>query len=231
MSMVVMKRLRGFRQWFTVHINIFYIIGIAAYVVVLLVTASRSKEPLSAPSPKTPDLHLAVDISVTLSTQIITASLVLLTILGAFVAFVLAEREPSEWFRLCSVAAGLSIVASMWVAGIAISKASNAAWSGKFDLESARYFFNLQTLLALIGILFFSIVLVVFGESLRKQEKSEFVGIEEKLEKIAERSADVCEFLRSAGVESCGQDEMSHGGVSAEAGEKEEGDTNSMGSS
>ncbi len=153
--------------------NALYVVLSVGYFAGLMCWSWLLREDLP-PTPAAPKASFeifkaAVDTTVAVSMQINAGCIALLTILAAFIGFVLtvSKREPDPGFRLCAVVAGLASITSMWTSGIAITKARNALWSGSFDLEPARDYFTLQALWAVVGLIFFSIVLIVYGDRSR----------------------------------------------------------------
>ncbi len=143
--------------------NFVYIAVSAAFIAILVAWATTASDPFPPVPSGEENARFAIDVTVGLSSVVVNASLILLTILAAFVGYMLSEKQPTEGFRICSVITGFLMMASIWAAGIGMTKARNAVWSGSFDLESARECFGLQALLAVLGIFFFSIVLIVYG--------------------------------------------------------------------
>ncbi len=176
-----------------------YMVAILTFCCALLWLAKVNSVTLpSQPNVDDPTqgrLLAAVEMSVSLSGQVVSASFMLLTMLAAFIGFFLTERVASELFRLCSVIAGLATVASIWVSGIAITKARNAVWLGTWDLGPAKEYFNMQAELALLGILFFSIVLVVFGGQPKSPNK-DLARLERDLHVIASGASEISKLLR-----------------------------------
>jgi outer membrane protein OmpA-like peptidoglycan-associated protein len=107
------------------------------------------------------DKRSAISFSVTLSSQLVTAALAMLTVEGAFVAFALSNRSVETGFTLFVLLAGVSFILSIVIAGKGITAARDAGFQGNWSLEAGKNYFNWQAILCLTGLVLF------FGASLQ----------------------------------------------------------------
>jgi hypothetical protein len=98
----------------------------------------------------------AVTIGVTLSGQIITASLAMIAVVGTFAAFVIDKREVGPIYYLVTGVAFFSFVTSIFWGGKGIDKARKEGHAGIWEITSTKKEFDNQSKFALLGILFFS---------------------------------------------------------------------------
>lgn len=114
------------------------------------------------------DKRNAVQISITLSSQLVTAALAMLTVEGAYVAYVLDKRVPEDYFGLVSMLSAIFFILSVFIAGKAITAARNAGFDGNWNLESGKGQFNLQALFNALGLFLLVGVVLLSGTSKRE---------------------------------------------------------------
>ena len=106
----------------------------------------------------------AVSIGVTLSTQLISASLTMIAILGAFATFIIDKREVGLRFYILIGISFLTLVASIFFGGKGIDKARKSGFDGKWNLDDTKKPFNLQALFCGMGLLFFILSIFIGKE-------------------------------------------------------------------
>lgn len=111
------------------------------------------------------DKRTAVEFSVTLSGQLISAALAMLAVVGGYVAYVMCNRTPSPLFPWLSAAASIAFITSIFVAGKAITESRNAGFEGNWSLEVGRPQYNLQAVLCAVGLVCFAVSLFFSGQS------------------------------------------------------------------
>ncbi|WP_053990089.1 hypothetical protein [Mangrovimonas sp. TPBH4] len=99
----------------------------------------------------------AVNIGVTLSTQIIAASLTMIAVVGAFATFAIDKREIGIVYYLLTGGAFLSFVISIILGGKGIDKAREKGFIGSWTIADTKKLFDWQAKTALLGIILFSI--------------------------------------------------------------------------
>lgn len=87
------------------------------------------------------------DNNTTISTQIISASLTMITVIGAFALFIIEKREIGFWYYLTTGLAFLSFVISIFLGGKGLS--------GKGINKTPNPYFNWQAITIFIGIILF----------------------------------------------------------------------------
>lgn len=85
----------------------------------------------------------------TISTQIISASLTMITVIGAFAVFIIEKREIGPLYYWTSGLAFMSFVVSIFLGGKGIS--------GKGENKTPNPFYNWQAITALFGIILFCV--------------------------------------------------------------------------
>lgn len=84
---------------------------------------------------------------ITISTQIISASLTMITVIGAFAVFIIEKRQIGPLYYWTSGLAFMSFVVSIFLGGKGIS--------GKGENKTPNPFYNWQAITALFGIILF----------------------------------------------------------------------------
>lgn len=97
----------------------------------------------------------AVNIGVTLSTQLISASLTMIAVLGAFATFIIDKRDIGFLYYSLIGASFLSFVASIFIGSKGIDKARKDGFDDKWNLTETKSAFNFQALFCALGLLFF----------------------------------------------------------------------------
>ena len=107
----------------------------------------------------------------TISTTIISASLTMITVVGAFAVFIIEKREIGPWYYLTSGLAFVSFVISIFLGGKGIS--------GKGENKTPNPYYNWQAITALFGIILFCISVFLGKEKpdeldsrIKEQEKT-----------------------------------------------------------
>ena len=130
------------------------------------------------------DKRAAVEFSVTLSSQLISAALAFLAIEGALIVFVLDKRSPEFPFYFFSIAAVLSFVASIVFAGLGINENRNKGFNGDWDVAHGKAKFNAQAICGVAGIAFLSVASFVSGSTSDEQLHNEVRKINAKIESL-----------------------------------------------
>ena len=101
------------------------------------------------------DKRDAVNIGVTLSTQLVAASLAMIAVVGAFAAFILDKREVGVGYWLVVGGAFLGFVVSIVCGGKGIDIARKEGYKGCWDITKTKSAFGWQANFAFLGIIFF----------------------------------------------------------------------------
>ena len=121
----------------------------------------------------------AVNIGVTLSSQIIAASLTMIAIIGAFTAFVIDKRDVGIGYYFLTGGAFSCSILSIILGGKGIDKARKSGFNGNWSIADTKSFFNWQSLVALLGVVLFAISVFIGDE-----KKDRFIPKIEKQEKL-----------------------------------------------
>jgi hypothetical protein len=89
------------------------------------------------------------DKNTTISTQVISASLTMITVIGAFAVFIIEKREIGFWYYLTAGLAFFCFIISIFLGGKGLS--------GKGANKTPNPYFNWQAITALIGIILFCV--------------------------------------------------------------------------
>ncbi|QHS59925.1 hypothetical protein [Chitinophaga agri] len=101
------------------------------------------------------DKREAVNIGITISSQLISAALAMITVLGAFAVFIIDKREVHFWYYFLAGLSFISFVASIVAGGKGINKARVDGYSGNWYIHTTKDAFNWQALFCLAGLIFF----------------------------------------------------------------------------
>jgi hypothetical protein len=121
----------------------------------------------------------AVNIGVTLSTQLIAASLAMIAVVGAFVAFILDKREVRFGFCLVVGGAFLGFVGSIVCGGKGIDTARKEGFIGNWDISKTKKAFGWQANCAFLGIILF-ICSVFMGKPKAEDMKAAELDLERR---------------------------------------------------
>jgi hypothetical protein len=94
-------------------------------------------------------LNMKEKTNTTISTQVITASLTMITVIGAFVVFIIDKRQVGTWYYLIAGLAFLCFVISIFLGGKGLS--------GKGKDKKPNPYFNWQAIMAVVGVVLFCI--------------------------------------------------------------------------
>jgi heme/copper-type cytochrome/quinol oxidase subunit 1 len=112
----------------------------------------------------TEDGRAAANIAVSLSSQLIAAALTMLTILGAFLVFILDKRTASIAFTVFAAAAFLFFVCVIVVGGRGIVRVYRSVAQTSWTPDDSKAVFNQQSLYAFVALVCFATTVVVsFG--------------------------------------------------------------------
>jgi hypothetical protein len=107
----------------------------------------------------------AIAFSVSLSGQLIAASMATLAVEGAYVWYALGARVTLPGFELFAVLTAASIAISVFAAGKGITAARDAGFADSWDLEAGKAQFNIQTVALLLALTFLAITFTRSGPS------------------------------------------------------------------
>lgn len=125
----------------------------------------------------------AVNIGVTLSSQLIAASLTMLTILGALLIFILDKREINFWFILLYGLGFITFIYSIICGGKGINIAREKGFQKKWSIKCSKKYFNRQAIASLLGIIF-CISSILFTTKIPKEENTDLKNINSNLEEF-----------------------------------------------
>lgn len=106
----------------------------------------------------------AVNIGVTLSTQLISASLTMIAVLGAFATFIIDKREVGLRFYILIGVSFFAFVVSIISGGKGIDKARKSGFGNNWNLDDTKKSFNWQAGLCGIGLLLFILSIFIGKE-------------------------------------------------------------------
>jgi hypothetical protein len=129
------------------------------------------------------DKRTAVSLWVTLSSQVMGATLALIAVEGAFTTFVLDKRLPPFWFFILVPATLLALIVSILNGGVGISKMTKEGSAGNWCLNIGAPYFKRQTFLCLLGVVLFFVSLFCSGPTKEETQAKEFKALQDKIEK------------------------------------------------
>lgn len=125
----------------------------------------------------------AVNIGITLSSQLITAALAMIAIIGTFGTFIIDKRDVNVGYYLIVGGAFICFVASIFYGGKGIDKARKDGFSGNWTLISTKSYFNIQALTCMLGVVLFAIS-VFCGKQKSDEIKDALTIQSKKIEKL-----------------------------------------------
>jgi len=115
--------------------------------------------------------RLAVNTGVTLSSNLISACLSMIAIIGAIFLFVVEKREVG-WLFYLSISLSFSMfIFSIILGGKGIDIARKKAYQDLLDLDFSKSKFNLQAIFCILGIFFCILSYVFTSEKVEKNEE------------------------------------------------------------
>jgi Ca2+/Na+ antiporter len=114
----------------------------------------------------------AVNIGVNLSSQLITAVLAMIAVLSTFAAFLLDKRQVGFWYYFISAIAFLCYIISIFKGGKGIDKARKKGYEGDWNLTDTKGLFNWQAILALTGVILFTISVFLGKDKIEVAKKA-----------------------------------------------------------
>lgn len=117
--------------------------------------------------------RLAVNTGVTLSSNLISACLSMIAIIGALFVFVIEKREINWLFYFFIFFSFLTFIVSIILGGKGIDIARKEAFRNVLDLDCSKSKFNLQAIFCLLGIFFCIISFVFTSEKVEKNQELE----------------------------------------------------------
>lgn len=115
--------------------------------------------------------RLAVNTGVTLSSNLISACLSMIAIIGAIFLFVIEKREVGWLFYLSITLSFLAFIFSIILGGKGIDIARKKAYQDILDLDCSKPKFNLQAIFCILGIFFCILSYVFTSEKIEKNEE------------------------------------------------------------
>lgn len=138
------------------------------------------------------DKRTAVNISVTLSSELIGAALAMIALEGAFVTFVMDDRAGlGIAFYILIALTFIAFVLSIVIGGQGVSKSREEGYEGKWTLQSGKKYFNRQAILCFVGILLFASTLFVSGAPMEEAVVKEFQQLRANLEEQKDSVASI----------------------------------------
>ena len=115
--------------------------------------------------------RLAVNTGVTLSSNLISACLSMIAIIGAIFLFVIEKREVGWLFYLSISLSFLAFIFSIILGGKGIDIARKKAHQNILDLDCSKSKFNWQAIFCILGIFFCILSFVFTSEKVQKNEE------------------------------------------------------------
>jgi cell division protein FtsB len=130
-----------------------------------------------APAGTAEDRKAAVSMWVTLSSQVITATLAILAVEGAFVTYVVDKRLPGAVFYALITLSALSLIFSILSGGVGISRLTVAGSHGRWELREGSSNFGMQSLACLVGVSLFFLSIFLFSGGTKEDAQAKEVKV------------------------------------------------------
>lgn len=119
------------------------------------------------------DRRAAVNISVNLSSYLITAALTMLAVVGAFATYLLDKRLTNIYFWLAFGASILAFVASVFFGGRGTAKVYMKGHKGDWSLTVGSKYFDWQAKACIVGLLAFAAL--IFATSPKEDDTAQAI--------------------------------------------------------
>jgi len=126
--------------------------------------------------------RFALDIGVTLSSQIINACLSMLAIIGAVFIFIIDKRETSFMFYSLISLGFISFIYSIIIGGKGINIIRKESFADQLELDSSKSYFNQQAIFCLFGI--FTCLMSLFFTGRIENENKELTNINKNIQEL-----------------------------------------------
>lgn len=135
------------------------------------------------------DKKAAIQLWTTVSTQLITATLAMMAVQGAFITFFFDKRHPSTLFYVISPLTLLLFISSIAMAAKGIGALAQSGYSGEWKKDDAISKFRLQTVLCLVGILFFFTSLFFSGPTRESETDKQVKELQQQVETLKQNES------------------------------------------
>lgn len=125
----------------------------------------------------------AVNIGVTLSTQLISAALTMIAVLGAFATFIMDKREIGIYYYFIVSLSFLFFVVSIFMGGKGIDISRKNGFEGNWNLIASGGYFNYQAISCFVG-LFCFIFSIFIGNQNSTSKNNTLTNNENEFSKI-----------------------------------------------
>lgn len=129
------------------------------------------------------DNRTAANMTVTLSTQLMAASLAIIAVEGAIYTFVNDKRIPSGWFTVFVVLVFLFFLLSIYMGGRGVNKVRKAVSDGTWTINLVRDEFAWQALLGVLGIMCLFVSLATAGKTKEETIQQDMSNLSHTIEK------------------------------------------------
>jgi len=130
------------------------------------------------------DKKAAIQLWTTVSTQLITATLAMMAVEGAFVTFFFDKRQPTTIFTVFSVLTLVWFILSIGFAVKGIGDLAQSGYGGEWKNELAVPKFKLQTYLCFLGLLFFFASLFFSGPAKEGESEKLVAQLHQQIETL-----------------------------------------------
>lgn len=129
------------------------------------------------------DLRAAANMTVTLSTQLMTASLALLAVEGAIFTFANDKRTPGGGFTISVGLCFLFLMASLYMGGRGINKVRKAVAAEDWSINKVRDEFAWQAVLGFLGLMCLILSLFLTGKPKEENMQQDLTNMKTMIEK------------------------------------------------
>lgn len=136
------------------------------------------------------DKRAAANMTVTLSTQLMTASLAIIAVEGAVYTFVLDKRTPTNLFTFLVMLVFFFFILSIYMGGRGVNKVRKAVFDGSWKINDVRDEFAWQALLGVVGLVCLFLSLSQTGKSKEDSTQQELSNLKVAVEQLKQSRAD-----------------------------------------
>ncbi len=129
------------------------------------------------------DKRAAANITVTLSTQLMAASLAVIAVEGAIYTFVNDKRIPSGWFTVFVILVFFFFLLSIYMGGRGVNKLRKAVFDGTWTIDLVKNEFAWQAFLGVLGIICLFVSLATAGKAKEENMQQDLSNLRQTVEK------------------------------------------------
>lgn len=124
------------------------------------------------------DKRVAVGMSVTLSSQLMTAALAIIALGGGLLGVFVQNRDVGGSFYITVSLSFVAFVVSIFIAGKGISISRKKGFDGQWSLEDGKWYFNAQAVACAVGLILFLVAVLLSGKPKDSETSSQIAALQ-----------------------------------------------------